>query len=63
MSTPDATGMANDGLTMPFHVANTKYSVLQGTPDPRQGNNPTCFDSESVLWIFFQPVSAGHRRC
>ena len=24
--------------------------------------NPTCFDPDSMLWIFFQPVSAGHRR-
>jgi len=37
------------GLTVPLHVDDTEYSVRQGTPDPRQGNNPTCFDSDSVL--------------
>src|SRR5262249_28882287 len=42
-------------------IADTNHSVRQGTTGPRQGNNPTCFDSDSVLCIFFQPVSAGHR--
>jgi len=37
------------GLTVALHLADTEYSVRQGTPDPRQGNNPTCFDSDSVL--------------
>jgi hypothetical protein len=49
MSSPDAAGLANHGLTVPLQVADTRYSVRQGTPDPRQGNNPTCFDSDSVL--------------
>jgi len=49
-------------LTVPLQVADTGDSVRQGTPDPRQGNNPTCFDPNSVLCTFFQPVSAGHRR-
>jgi len=49
MSSPDAAGLANLGLTVPLQVADTKFSVRQGTPDPRQGNNPTCFDSDSVL--------------
>jgi len=62
MSPLDAAGLASRGLTVPLQVADTRYSVRQGTPDPRQGNNPTCFDSDSVLSIFFQPVSAGHRR-
>jgi hypothetical protein len=29
------------GLTVPLQVADTCDSVRQGTPDPRQGNNPT----------------------
>jgi hypothetical protein len=40
---------ANYGLTVPLQVADTRYSVRQGTPGLRQGNNPTCFDSDSVL--------------
>jgi hypothetical protein len=49
MSSPDAAGLANHGLTVPLQVADTRYSVRQGTADPRQGNNRTCFDSDSVL--------------
>jgi hypothetical protein len=47
------------GLTVPLQVADTCDSVRQGTPDPRQGNNPTCFDPDSVLGTFFQPVISG----
>jgi hypothetical protein len=49
MSSPDAAGLANYGLTVPLQVADTSNSVRQGTPDPRQGNNPTCFDSDHEL--------------
>jgi hypothetical protein len=45
-----------------MQVVDTGDSVRQGTTGPRQGNNPTCFDSDRVLCIFFQPASAGHRR-
>ena len=41
--------LSNYGLTVPLQVADTRNSVRQGTPDPRQGNNPTCFDSDSVF--------------
>lgn len=42
-------GLANHGLTVPLQVADTSNSVRQGTSDPRQGNIPTCFDSDNEL--------------
>jgi len=38
MSSPDAAGLANHGLTVPLQVADTRYSVQQGATGPRQGN-------------------------
>jgi len=43
-SLSETAGLANPGLTVPWQVADTTDSVPQGTTDPRQGNNPTCFD-------------------
>jgi hypothetical protein len=40
----ETAGWQNSGLTVPWQVADTTDSVRQGTTDPRQGNNPTCFD-------------------
>jgi len=42
--TAATTRLANPSLTVPWQVADTGGSVRQGTTDPRQGNNPTCFD-------------------
>src|SRR5215472_18304760 len=39
-------------LTLPWQNADTSHSVRQGATDPRQGNNPTCFDPDSVLCTF-----------
>jgi hypothetical protein len=54
--------MPGQVLDSAWQVADTSRSVRQGTTGPRQGNSPTCFDPDSVLGTFFQPVSAGHRR-
>jgi hypothetical protein len=43
-SLSETAGLANPGLTVPWQVADTTDSVRQDTADPRQGNNPTCFD-------------------
>jgi hypothetical protein len=34
----DAAGLADHDLTVPLQVADTRYSVRQGTTGPRQGN-------------------------
>ena len=35
---PGCGWLANLGLTVPLQVADTRYSVRQGTTGPRQGN-------------------------
>src|SRR5437764_10664716 len=51
MSFSEAAGMTsrNPGFDSGAAGRDTSNSVRQGTTGPRQGNNPTCFDSDSVL--------------